>query len=227
MSLSLVAAILISATQMQADIGARAEADRLIAMCRDALDDDDGVSVVERTMCFSGHTEAPTLDAFRKADAAVYDQVVLRSAGGDVETALMIAERWLERGLERVIVWDYCLSSCANWLFLAGETKIQKSPSVIAWHGGPGRPESLTPEQEPYREALTELYERSEAFYEAVNVDSSIMYTVPDGAQFDYDNPTMSFWIAPREVLEAAGVKGLVIYDGVPQGEGSISFTIR
>ena len=74
-------------------------------------------------LCFSGHTTPETLAAYQDIAEAPFDTVVLRSGGGLVDVALTIAEDFLRRDDLTVIVWDYCMPSCANWLFLAADWK--------------------------------------------------------------------------------------------------------
>lgn len=203
----------------------RSEAEEGITICRDALEDGNGIMVIDQVLCLSGHTNATLWEDYQHVSGKAFDTAIVRSAGGDANVALDIAEDWLDRGLMRVIVWDYCMSSCANWLFLAAEEKIQSGDNVVTWHGGPPRPDALTEAQRPYQASLARTYERSEAFYSRIGVDSSIMYTLPDGFNFDFGNAEFSFWISPRATLEQAGVTGLLVYDGMP--EDNLSFIIR
>lgn len=75
---------------------------------------------------------------------ALYDSLVvkptvlsIRSRGGPV-TAGMPLGRWVrERGLD-IKVMEYCLSSCANYVFPAARRKVVSNFAVIGYHGGPG-----------------------------------------------------------------------------------------
>jgi hypothetical protein len=63
--------------------------------------------------------------------ATVIDLV---SHGGDVEAAIDLGNWILDKSLDvQVFV---CFSACANYLFLAGKTKILKFNSYLLWHGG-------------------------------------------------------------------------------------------
>jgi hypothetical protein len=66
-------------------------------------------------------------------DEAVH-RLVITSDGGEVEAGIALGLWVLARRLE-VEVADYCLSSCANYVFPAGRRKIIRSGSVVAWHG--------------------------------------------------------------------------------------------
>jgi hypothetical protein len=60
--------------------------------------------------------------------------VILDSPGGITSAALDIAEIIQERKLN-VVVDGTCLSSCANYLFLAGNKKSAKKFSLVGFHG--------------------------------------------------------------------------------------------
>lgn len=74
---------------------------------------------------------------------ALYDSLAvkptvlsIRSKGGPV-TAGMPLGRWVrERGLD-IKVMEYCMSSCANYVFPAGRRKVVSNFAVIGYHGGP------------------------------------------------------------------------------------------
>lgn len=79
---------------------------------------------------------APGLDEkFRKMLRESTRTVVLTSAGGVTKTAIEMGELIQARGLD-VVVRRYCISSCANYLFIAGRRKSVEKGAVVAWHGG-------------------------------------------------------------------------------------------
>lgn len=61
--------------------------------------------------------------------------IQIDSEGGDTAEALNIAELMKARKIE-LVVDGVCLSSCANYLFVAAETRKILSGSVVGWHGG-------------------------------------------------------------------------------------------
>jgi hypothetical protein len=60
---------------------------------------------------------------------------VVRSRGGDFHTATAIADILLEKNAT-VVIHDYCLSACANYLFVATNKTYVLQDSIVAWHGG-------------------------------------------------------------------------------------------
>lgn len=64
--------------------------------------------------------------------------VVMRSGGGLGSAAVRLAERMVEWDA-KLVVWDECLSACANGPFLAARERIVPEPAIIGWHGGLAR----------------------------------------------------------------------------------------
>ncbi|KOC89263.1 hypothetical protein NG42_13110 [Winslowiella iniecta] len=63
----------------------------------------------------------------------------INSTGGDVEAALKIARVIFEKKMD-VEVRSLCASSCANYIFPAGQYKIIHDYSIIIWHGSMNSP---------------------------------------------------------------------------------------
>jgi hypothetical protein len=73
---------------------------------------------------------------------ALYDSLkvkpatlAIRSGGGDVVPGMALGE-WVHAHRLNVKVMEFCLSSCANYVFTAGKRKIVSSNAVIGFHGG-------------------------------------------------------------------------------------------
>lgn len=63
------------------------------------------------------------------------ETIVVRSGGGSVVGALSMAKEINQRRIH-VIVDRYCLSSCANYLFVAAARKSLLPGAVLGFHGG-------------------------------------------------------------------------------------------
>jgi len=61
-------------------------------------------------------------------------RLVITSNGGGVAAGVELGLWVFERELD-VEVSEYCLSSCANYVFPAGVRKTIRSGAVVAWHG--------------------------------------------------------------------------------------------
>lgn len=81
--------------------------------------------------CISQATAEATIYALTPSTKTL----AVRSPGGDVEAAMGLARHVHRLGLE-LLVRDYCVSSCANYLFLAARHR-RASPggAVLAFHG--------------------------------------------------------------------------------------------
>lgn len=73
---------------------------------------------------------------------ALYDDLedkpvtlAIRSRGGDVVPGMALGE-WIRAHKLNVKVMEFCLSSCANYVFTAGARKIVSSNAMIGFHGG-------------------------------------------------------------------------------------------
>jgi hypothetical protein len=60
---------------------------------------------------------------------------VIRSPGGLFSVAVKITDILLEKDAT-VIIHDYCLSACANYILVATNKTYVLRNSVVAWHGG-------------------------------------------------------------------------------------------
>jgi hypothetical protein len=73
---------------------------------------------------------------------ALYDSLpekpttlLIRSGGGEIFTGMELAAWIRDRSLD-VKVLEYCLSSCANYVFPAGKHKTVSNFALIGFHGG-------------------------------------------------------------------------------------------
>lgn len=99
---------------------------------RIALSDD------RMVFCFDGFIERRlnigTLDGLR--DNGYF---VVRSPGGYFESAGPIADV-LRKKKAKVVIYDYCLSACANYFFVASGETLVSGKTIVAWHGEPPMP---------------------------------------------------------------------------------------
>lgn len=82
-----------------------------------------------------GEIGAEDAAAFSAALTPEVETVLVNSVGGEVSTALDIAELIERRGL-RVAVSSVCASSCANYLFAAAQRRVVLPGGLLLWHGG-------------------------------------------------------------------------------------------
>lgn len=109
--------------------------------------------------------------------AAVQPRLLLiDSPGGDVGAAMDLGEWMLEHRMD-VEVSDVCLSSCANYVFLAGRAKRLRRHSVLMWHGSTwqeGFDRIADPDHPDFVPAFRRTRERERGFFARIGVDNVI-----------------------------------------------------
>lgn len=92
----------------------------------------------------------PINQAANQQLSALYDSLAakpavlsIRSPGGEVNAGMDLGS-WVRAHKLNVRVMEFCLSSCANYVFPAGIEKIVSNFAMIGYHGGPGKLEKLT-----------------------------------------------------------------------------------
>lgn len=139
------------------------------------------ISVTGATIRIEGPITAKTAQRFQEALAAqTISRVQLNSGGGDVEPAIDIASAIFTNGLDVEVVGD-CLSSCANYLFPAGNHKIISGPGVVGWHGNIQHLVYLHESGErvmvePTYQALLATAQREAEFFAMIGVDPFVCW---------------------------------------------------
>lgn len=104
-------------------------------------------------------------------------RVVISSTGGDVESAIKLADEIFNRKID-VYVEGPCFSSCANYIFTAGAKKYILNGGLVAWHGAPRNREDLSPK-------LKLIVDRHLSFYKKIGVFEEITWRFPCDLQAD------------------------------------------
>ena len=179
---------------------------------------------------FGGAITAASVEAFIAAhrDARI-ERVVLDSMGGDVASALTLANWMVDRRVD-VEVRNLCASSCANYLFAAGRRKIIDERAVVVWHGSmlqkdframcapqvpraeptfgpPGYVEGLDAAMREARTGMCGAYRTlvadQDAFFARVHVDEYLTRLGQEPTNFDV------LWTVPVPVMERMGLTGV------------------
>lgn len=182
-------------------------------VCYKALGHGAGVHAEGNIICFFREIVHETSAAEFLANPIPQDGiVVVRSPGGTVDEAVTIAEALLAQRVT-IVVAGKCISSCANYLFLAGAAKIVLANSWVIWHGGPTV--LREDESDPTRLSTARQSQRlSDEFYQRVGVNRNLMYYCPDAGVDQLRIPPevmdQPAWSYPADVLETRfGVKGI------------------
>lgn len=139
----------------------------------------------------------------------------INSEGGDVGAALEIGKLVQDQRLE-VEVRNWCMSSCANYVFPSGTRKRIVEGAVVAWHGSPSHLHllditgkgSADPVIREYNAALSK---REAAFLRSTGVDPFVSWF---GKVAPYNVP--NFYALTVADMNAFGIKNVI----APQSYG-------
>ncbi|MFZ6755551.1 hypothetical protein ACO0KY_19560 [Undibacterium sp. Dicai25W] len=85
------------------------------------------------TLIAYGMISEQSLVEFKKQDFQKIKYLVVTSGGGEIHAAAEIGLIILRNNIT-VIASEYCLSSCANWLFLPAKEKILSKNALLGFH---------------------------------------------------------------------------------------------
>lgn len=104
---------------------------RAVEYCRGTVARPFALSPDQTIFCFDGNVEK---DASYSLLADLKDDglFVVRSAGGDIASAVALSNLIVSRRAT-VVVYDYCLASCANYLLIASDQAYVLKGTLVAW----------------------------------------------------------------------------------------------
>lgn len=126
---------------------------------------------------YEGAINHPAADALNKHFDDGARQLHINSNGGDISAGLSIARKIRERGVS-VKVLAYCMSACANYVFLAAREKILAPGGILGFHGGPitgARPRPSFPIELGDMDGLRDAIEGSYAFYDEIKFNLALI----------------------------------------------------
>jgi hypothetical protein len=163
-----------------------------------------------------------------------FSNVILDSAGGYPSVALKIASNIQDRPDVSVYVKGVCLSACASYLAISGDSLRVDCDSILGYHGDLADPDdemiSMKSQDLPsglikeYIGWLKDFHKRELAFYKRSGVDYKIIgdsvsvvknLKLPSTYSLDPVTGGYSFstsvgiWVPPFESLRKYGIKGL------------------
>jgi hypothetical protein len=160
---------------------------RAIEICKGMTKRPMALDLDKRVLCLDGnilHEEDISL-ADRLQQGGLF---VVRSTGVTWTSVMKLAEVLRERRA-RVVIYEYCLSTCASYLLFAAETAFVRRYTLVAWHhavgahqcphwgeakdGGPKRLEIQPCSDAPpnYRDNYKDYKRSNERFYSERAVD--------------------------------------------------------
>ena len=114
---------------------ARCDFEAIAAVANQCWPSHQWLSKDRTVLCFDGQIRAdqdPKLFHELKQDGFF----VMRSPGGYAYPSMLLANILREKNAT-VIVYDYCLSACANYFLIAASKTYVRKDTIVAWHGGP------------------------------------------------------------------------------------------
>jgi hypothetical protein len=115
----------------QGEVSDKAIYHRAVAYCRAAAARPMALSADQKTLCFDGLIDKDTDGSLitNLNDGGLF---VVRSSGGDIATAIALSDLLRDRHAT-VVVYDYCYSSCANYLLIASRNAFVLKGALVAW----------------------------------------------------------------------------------------------
>jgi ATP-dependent protease ClpP protease subunit len=159
---------------------------------------------------------------------ALYDSLAvkptvlsIRSRGGDVAQGMALGE-WVHAHKLDVKVMEFCLSSCANYVFTAGGRKIVSNMAMIGYHGGlssvdfsvggsdKAKYDAMTEDQQAaykaeFKKTLQPQLDRETAFFKSIGVRQDIT-TYGQQARFDKLAANFDGWTFTQDGFKRFGV---------------------
>lgn len=179
-------------------------------------------------ICLDGHTDEELAAGFADLIERHGDDVRLvgvSGPGGPVMPALDIADEILVRGLDTVVT-ENCISSCAQFLFMAGEHKYLLPDRHVFIHGGPTS-EDRVREMDLDRETqdwVIAQNRRFADFYARIGVDLALLTTPPPSVAERLRNGQIVFWAVEPEEMASHGVRNAIRITP-PEGLGGRTMT--
>lgn len=158
--------------------------------------------------------------------AGSIEWISIKSKGGEVNKGMDLAEIIFKNKLG-VEVFDYCLSSCANYVFSSASKRRISNHAVIGFHGGTtGMAEvaedtlKKLPEAQQkaaragFEEYLKAAASREENFFKMIGVNQKITYLGQNPRyQQELDSGDYSGWYYELDDLEKLGVGNISVID--------------
>jgi len=93
------------------------------------------ISLAGSSVYYSGPISAELNNRFFEAvQGKAVQRLIITSSGGEVEAGIALGQ-WVFDHSINIEVPEYCMSSCANYVFPAGHHKIIGAGAIVAWHG--------------------------------------------------------------------------------------------
>ncbi len=182
---------------------------------------------------------------FEKADVKP-NSIVITSPGGYIVHGLDLAEWMLDNEIS-IEVSDYCISSCANYVFAAGKEKRLRKDAILGWHGGSVsyQGDAMTQSQfiqvvtfynhcdlnqlSPYHSEnifFSQQSERECTFFRRIGINPMLLFAGQWRRLGLYKTPAQ-FWSYTLDSLKQLGLTNIILVDDLWDPPASVpGFTI-
>ncbi len=218
---------------------------RAVEFCRGTVKRPMALDLDKRVLCFDGPI-LPGTDVSLARTLEPNGLFVVRSRGGDSDTAVALADLLRDRHAT-VVVYDYCISACADYLFMASTNTFVVRDTIVAWHhpvdplwcpslvvpkdGGPKRLETSACSDAPpeYQRGYREFKDRNDTFYAERGVDPPFevppeSFTIRKILRNMFEgtgrNPNVGWTWNPR--YYASTLKMKIIYEAYPNSQAEV-----
>lgn len=132
-----------------------------------------------QTIVFKGGIDKVSSEAVIAAFNEGANRIIITSQGGSMEHALNIAEVMQKHKIV-LEVKDYCISACANFLFIAASEKKLLPDAMLGFHGGPMKTRTdkfrkMKASKNEVIQQFVQLSERGGTFFDAVGFDDELL----------------------------------------------------
>ena len=161
-------------------------------------------------LCIKGEIDVfgKMFDEIKKFKIKRNITVDLESMGGGVDTAIKIAD-YLKKYRYTAVVYNDCISSCAQFLFIGGNKRIIAGNGRVIFHGGPFTADQIlkmNPDERLRNQIILET-ERFKKFYIDRNISLDVLYKHPDKHELEVSFGDDVMKLMSKEEFEKYGIK--------------------
>lgn len=162
------------------------------------------VGIKNGNLIYQGEITRPSNNSifslFRSAETKP-NRLLISSHGGEIGAGLALGN-WIKANNLDVEIIGACFSSCANYVFPAGNRKYLREGSILMWHGSAWQPQWDSAEElsDKFKTYITAMRKKETDFYADIEVDNLLPV---------YGQSKTSLW----DYIQSFFGKGTVGYD--------------
>ena len=186
------------------------------------VQDDFSVGIENGGLIYEGtikkSSNLATFRAFEKAKDKP-KRIIISSPGGEIGAGMQLGE-WIHSNKLDIEIKHICASSCANYVFPAGNMKYLHKDSILMWHGSAWQEmwDTTASNDLFYTSYLAKMRKRETDFYHRLGVDNLI--TVYGHSEITMWDKLKSFfgssligWDYSLDDIERFGISNIILID--------------